>query len=170
MLLRNHLFFVLILFLAACNEAAENTKPVPAKSALKAPAEKHKRKYLILPQSKPEAGQYCFINKAYTATGIQYIEADYVDFLMGDKAIEAAKAKGDSEMVLDDYYIRNDNKKIRKLTLAGDVSILTVEAQDEKLYHVEAGFNDLQKYISNTLFILQIENGLVKQIKIQYLP
>src|SRR5882724_2519531 len=99
----------LLILLAGCNLDENNThkKTAPKTHTTDSPVVKQ---VAIQPQDKPEAGQYCYIKAVYNKEdGAAYIDADYIQFLMGDAAIAAAQKKKDS--VMDDYYIVNDNDK-----------------------------------------------------------
>jgi hypothetical protein len=49
---------------------------------------------------------------------------DRAYFLTGDAANKAAAARGDESPVPNDYYIVNDNKLLRPVTLAADVKVV----------------------------------------------
>jgi hypothetical protein len=138
-------------------------------------------KEAITGQTQPYQGQYCLIKKLYTEGDTCYIEADYIQFLMGDKAVAAAKKKGDADTftdkngniaytVLDDCYILNENPAIRKLALANDVVIQLVSNEDGNAFLINSSFGKLNKNPKDAIYVLQLENGLVKKIKQQYLP
>ena len=98
---------------------------------------------------------------------------------MGDEAVEQASKRHDAdtfyndngkmeEYVPNDYYIVNDNKKIRRLKLAKDVIISLVEWGPEvKVEHSLAG---LKKRYEGTPFILWLHKGVVVKIREQYIP
>jgi hypothetical protein len=49
---------------------------------------------------------------------------------MGKEAMDAATKRGEAELVLDDYYIVNENTKLRTLPLSNDVVIQLVTTED----------------------------------------
>ena len=158
------------LMLTGCNLDENNThkKPSHAAHASDSPTVKL---VPVTPQSVPEAGQYCFVTKVYDKEGDTYIDADYVQFLMGDAAIAAAKKKGEAEAVQDDYYIVNDNPKIRSLKLRPDFQYIGI-----KYDSMPAGQQSAMDYLhsaakNNLLLILTLNNNQeVLRIKQQYLP
>ena len=61
------------------------------------------------------------------------IKIDYVDFLVGAAADAAAVADGfivPGEHVDNDYYVRNNNTKLRTFTVSNSVSIVTYSRAD----------------------------------------
>ncbi len=75
-----------------------------------------------------------YVGKVYTKSGINYIDIDYVNFLTGTAAVEAAKEDGYAEQdelgnwyVPNDYYITNDNKTIRTFQVGLSASIKIVD-------------------------------------------
>ncbi|MBS1564175.1 MAG: hypothetical protein JST39_07285 [Bacteroidetes bacterium] len=122
----------------------------------------------VQPQDKPDPGQYCYVKAvSYKEDGIPYIDADYIQFLMGDAAIEAAKKK--KEEVMDDYYIVNDNPQLRSLPLAGNFTFIAVENSAVK---DRSAMDYLQTAIQNKWVLILTLNakGEVVKIKEQFLP
>jgi hypothetical protein len=162
----------LVVILTACNNTdkqASNKEEVGTTKTTE-PFEPAVTLIPVQPQDKPESGQYCIIKKIFTEGDTTYAEVDYVDFFMGDAAIAAAKKHGDADAVQDDYYIVNDNKQLRTLSLAKKVEVLLI-SEDSTSSPAEPGIEMLMKRAdSNGLFILTIENSMVKKIKQQYLP
>ena len=128
------------------------------------------QKEAVTPQSQPYPGQYCFVKSVYERGDSSYIEADYIQFLMGKDAIDAATKRGDVEMVLDDYYIVNENTKLRILPMSKDVVIQLVTTDDGKSFLENANQSSLSTRLKDGIFVLQINNGLVTKIKQQFLP
>jgi len=158
----------LLILLAGCNldenksdKKATHTKPKADSPVLKiVPVE---------PQSKPANGQYCYITAVRQKDGATYIDADYIQFLMGDAAITAAKKKHDK--VLDDYYIINDNPAIRSLKLTGNFRYIGVES-DSAFQQGEDALKRLQAAVKNNqVFVLTFnQQGEVVEIMEQFLP
>jgi hypothetical protein len=77
------------------------------------------------PKPSPTANdvthQATFITKTGTAGGAHTMTFDYVQFLTGSDAIKAATAHGDT--VENDYYVVNDNPKLRTFPVASGVTI-----------------------------------------------
>jgi len=165
--------FCCIVFLFTGCRFTDDKKHVAAKNTVKDTTVIRKQvihKEPVTAQTQPYGGQYCFIKKAYTRGDTNYIEADYIQFLMGEQAIEAARKKGEAETVLDDYYIVNENTKTRKLALAKDVIIQVVITEDGKSFFVDGNDGLLRQKLQEGIFVLQIKNGVVKKIKEQFLP
>lgn len=170
----------LLILLAGCNLNESNTDRKVIRKNYKTDSPTVKAEP-VQPQSAPEKGQYCNIVKAYGRDGAIWIDADYVQFLMGDAAIAAARKKGAADMdidkkgdtvwsVPDDYFILNENKKIRSLKLADDMEFIGVQdmtpAPPAKLT-----VQYLQSVIKDNLFILSFNNsGEVARIKQQFIP
>ena len=162
-----------LVFLCMSCHFTDDRKPTVNKSKTKDSAvieNKIIQKQPVTAQTKPYEGQYCFIKKAYTHADTSYIEADYIQFLMGDQAVAAAKKKGEADAVLDDYYVVNDNPAIRKLALAKNVTIQLVVTEDGKSFFTTGNDELLQKKLREGIFVLQFTNGLVTKIQEQFLP
>lgn len=135
----------------------------------------------IQPQQRPEDGQYCYINKVYKTGDSICIDADFITFLMGREALAEARKKGDAEpfvkngdttwSVPNDYYIVNENKKIRTLKLSKDFRLIVAGKSDAVTDEISR-FNYLRQHAEEGVFILTIGAGtsLVTVIKEQYLP
>jgi len=165
--------FCCIAFLFTGCHFTEDNKHVASKNKVKDTTAIRKQvihKEPVAAQTQPYGGQYCFIKKAYADGDTSYIEADYIQFLMGEKAIGAARKKGEPEIVLDDYYIVNENTKTRRLALAKDVVIQVVITEDGNSFFVDANDSLLHQKLQGGVFVLQLENGVVKKIKEQFLP
>jgi hypothetical protein len=165
-------FYCIVLLFTGCR-FTDDQKHVASKNTVENTTAIRKQaihKEPVPAQTQPYRGQYCLIKKVYAHADTNYIEADYIQFLMGEKAIEAARKKGEAEMVLDDYYIVNENPKTRMLALAKDVIIQVVITEDGKSFFVDGNDNLLHKKLQDGIFVLQIENGVVKKIKEQFLP
>jgi hypothetical protein len=67
-----------------------------------------------------------YIKKIYLKGGKYYLDIDYIQFLTGDEAYEAALEDGvitTGEPVPNDYYIRNVNPKIRTFPIDENVEV-----------------------------------------------
>ncbi len=58
------------------------------------------------------------------------LEVDYIQFLTGDEAADAATAHGDESPPPNDYYIVNDNPALREFPVQEGVSVVTVVNDD----------------------------------------
>jgi hypothetical protein len=110
---------------------------------------------------------------------------DLAYFLTGEAANETAAERGDEVPVPNDYYIVNDNPRLRTLTLADDVELSLLDWNDccdERFdgdldpfaqaiaegEQVEAGGHVYNGTFSP--YWLTVENGEVVRIEEQYLP
>jgi hypothetical protein len=169
----------LLILLAGCNMDEGKAKKAPQKAGkTDSPAVKMQP---VEQQDAPEKGQYCDIVKVYDKDGATWIDADYVQFLMGNAGLAAAKKHGEAEMDIDKkgdttwglpdgYYILNENKKLRSLKLADEVAFIGVEgitpAPPAKLT-----VKYLQSIAKDNLFILTFnDSGEVFRIKQQFIP
>src|SRR5262249_10503900 len=91
--------------------------------------------------------QYAYIISIEKEKGITYAVVDYIEFLVGKKAFEAARRHGDLDTSYDDQghmhvsvdndiYIVNDNKKLRKIPLALNVVVVRVSFETGNLNYV----------------------------------
>jgi hypothetical protein len=123
----------------------------------------------IQPQDKPEDGQYCMVKKIFVKGDTTYLDADYIQFFMGDEAVAAAKQHGEPEGAMDNYYIVNDNTQLRTLPLAKNVAVVFVQSGDTSITYKQ----DIETLLQTKwdgLYILTIENGVVTKIRQQYVP
>jgi hypothetical protein len=174
--------FTILTLLFACNSADDKTTDSPSENIAKKDSAVVKE-LPIQPQDKPDTGQYCYIKKIYTTGNTSFIVADYIQFLMGKEAVDAAKKNNNAEMVIDNkgdtvysvpdnYYILNENTALKTLPLAKNVEILFVENNGTKTDIHKPVFEMLKERIKNddAIFILTISDGVVKKIKEQYVP
>ena len=170
------LLLATLVFAWGCQESSQENKSTAPDSIVVQPAVKEVE---VKPQHKPESGQYCYINKVYEQNGSYYIDADYVQFLMGKPAVAAAKKRGDAERIIkngdtswsvpNDYYILNENEKQRTLKLAPEFEFTAVKTDDGKGNLSATDY--LKQRAANGLFILTLDaNEMVLAIKEQYLP
>ena len=111
------------------------------------------------------------------STGAGYkIKLDYVQFLTGEAAADAATAAGDEVL---DFYVLNQNPKIRNYPLADDVEIkLLTGADGLEMDGFEPSIAEWKALLdgagaaqySSLLYVVEVENGEVKGIKEEYLP
>ncbi|MFI7546900.1 hypothetical protein [Actinoplanes sp. NPDC049599] len=109
-------------------------------------------------------------------TGAGTVSMDLVEFLTGDAAAKAWQKKyPDSEQDTpdNDYFIVNDNTKVRKLTLASAVEVKVV-GDDGPEADTTLAAADLGKHfgdqLGSTLFWFTVKQGKVTKIEQQFLP
>jgi hypothetical protein len=107
------------------------------------------------------------------------IRFDLAYFLTGDEANEAAAERGDEIPVPNDYYIVNDNPKLRTLRLSPDVRILVLdgfgpETKQGELDDFVEGFEEDsfegEYHGSAGLYWVVVRDGVVTKIEEQYTP
>ena len=74
--------------------------------------------------------QFTFIKKVSTSGSKKTIVADYAQLLTGDAAAAAATAHGDESPPPNDYYIVNDNPKLRTLSVLADAEVKLTTKSD----------------------------------------
>ena len=128
-----------------------------------------------------------FVKKAYAKGGKNYIEIDYIQWLTGDVAEKAMREDGECPkkgecIVLNVYYIRNQNPLIRTFEVASDAEIL---AHDFSSYDANANWNESwtftrfsnyfnrsadNRYWDSVPFHVEIGNNQMLKITEQYIP
>ena len=106
---------------------------------------------------------YALVINIYSENNKDYIDADFIQYFTGKKAIEESKKRGEADRrivngqtvysVPNDFYIVNENNKIRKLEVSNDVKL-----------------DYLKKDYKDKLFLLTIQNGKVIEIKEIFTP
>ena len=132
---------------------------------------------------KNNTDQYAYINAVIEKDESIIIDADYVQFLTGDSAIEAAKNAHaadtviiDGKMQIDvanDYFILNENNKTRKLELSKQIAfdlLLDLDRADSSKVIKDNSFTSFKKIYKDNLFLLSITNNKVGKIKEVFLP
>ncbi|MHB1017260.1 MAG: hypothetical protein ACYC2X_05180 [Coriobacteriia bacterium] len=67
---------------------------------------------------------------ARTEGGATILVVDYIQFLTGEDAAIAAADRGDESPPPNDYYIVNDNTRLREFTVQDGISVMTVVQDD----------------------------------------
>ena len=187
------LFVILIILLPACNnsdtkspsattgDTTTTTTPPPAKNT---PAVANTPKESVLPPEESDSLKFCYIKKFYQEGNTRYIDADFIQFLFGDKAVAAAKKHNDAEMevkngdttyyVLNDYYVLNENTRIRKLALSPDVACYTLSYSAPRVMLEKTSLEKLEsnydKNHDNYYILILDKNNVITSIKEQYVP
>ncbi len=119
-----------------------------------------------------------YVRKAYTSNGKNYIDIDYVQFLTGQAAIDAAKADGIAEQdehgnwyVPNDYYIVNDSSQLRTFEVSSTAAIKLDDGSAKKsitfakLKSMGPTFDD-----GEMLMHCKVVNGIVTSLIQQFVP
>ncbi|MBO9565222.1 MAG: hypothetical protein J7621_20770 [Niastella sp.] len=181
---------ILIILLSACNSndtktpsaatgdttsTTTTTLPKDTSAVVNAPKES------VLPPEESDTLKFCHIRKFYEKNGTQFIDADYIQFLFGDKAVAAARKRNDAEMEIEngdtvysvpnDYYAINDNPRIRSLALDKNVRCSVIDMRAE-VYPTDTTLKSLQSMnTEDKVFILTLDkNNVVTRIKEQFIP
>jgi hypothetical protein len=135
------------------------------------------------PPAELEDGEHFgFVEEVDASGGTLVLDLAY--FLTGEAANEAAAERGDEVPVPNDYYIVNDNPRLRTLTLGDDVELSLLDWNnccDERFdgdlatfaQAIAEGMLEADGAVYNgTLspYWLTIEGGEVVRIEEQYLP
>ncbi|SEK55777.1 hypothetical protein SAMN04487910_0814 [Aquimarina amphilecti] len=121
--------------------------------------------------------QHCYVKNVFRTNGVIFIEADFIEYYKGRKAVKKAKENNDAEydidkngdtlyFLYDNYYVSNTNTKLRRLELNDKVRI-------QNLNQISKGFplKAFQKIISNDpIMVLEMNDGIVYKITKQKLP
>lgn len=123
---------------------------------------------------------YSLILKVYEENKKSYIDADYIQYFKGDRAIEEAKIRGDADVVIingqkkysipNDFYIVNDNKKIRKLELSENVKINLVNTVGLKNSDTKSILDYLKNNYDDKIFLLVLSDEKITEIKEIFTP
>lgn len=153
------------------------------------------------PQPEPEANstgmgelpanserQMGYIKKVYPQNGKNYLDIDYIQWLTGDVAEKAMREDGECPktgecIVLDDYYIRNQNSLIRTFEISPDVQIFMQtygigEEGGDISWNQPITFNQLRRvfdtnskpHLKSVPYIVEIQNKKIVKITEQYIP
>lgn len=126
--------------------------------------------------------QYVFITNIVQRKDINYIDADYIQYLTGDEAVEAAKKAHQADTfqtedgkthidVPNDYFIVNENNKIRRLILAKDCVFELIINPDRTHPITNNSLESIKKIYKDSPFILTFnDKGLISKIKEVFLP
>ncbi len=105
---------------------------------------------------------------------------DLAEFLTGDAAAEAALEHGDESPPPNDYYIVNDNPRLRMIPLAPDVELHILDWNDccdtfivgdiRAMADAMADGDPSGTYRPTSPFWITVEGGAITVIEEQYLP
>ena len=121
-----------------------------------------------------------FVTSARVTGGVTYVTLDYIQFLVGDEAAEAAAAHGDESPPPNDYYIINDNPKLREYPVQQGITVEVLYTADQtfvlegvtiSLADWTAGITGpMQNYYTSTYYIVTVTDGTITELNQQYLP
>lgn len=115
-----------------------------------------------------------------TVDGAWVLKIDYVQFLTGGEAADAAAAHGDESPPPNDYYVVNDNPKIRQFKVQPGIPVFVVTNNDGTsdadghtvtLDQWIAAMNGSQAgAFRASIYWVTITNGIVTAVEAQYVP
>lgn len=126
--------------------------------------------------------QPTWVVKATDAGGKQTITLDYVQWLTGKAAEKAAKAHGDT--VENDYYVVNDNKKLRTFPLASSAKI-TVRVSSDPSVSRDFSFSEFKSLLKThsatygglpydwnpqAVYYVTVKHGKITHLDHQWVP
>ena len=127
--------------------------------------------------SQQTTEQYSFILKVYKENGKNYVNADFVQYLIGDKAVEEAKKNGDADAFIvdgkkiyavpNDFYIVNKNKTIRKIELSDNPKFNLLISENLNGLNT---FENFKKNFHDTLYVLCLKNDKIIEVKEVFIP
>lgn len=161
-------------------ESTETTQAAPAQTAQPPAAEEP----APTPGTRETTGvnerQPGYVKAVNGSAGNYVMSIDYVQFLTGGEAADAAALHGDDSPPPNDYYIVNDNPKIRDFPVQPGIQVFVVTNSD--------GTSDANGHVitlaqwvaalrgpqgsefMSTLYWVTVTNGTVTKIEAQYLP
>ena len=173
--------------LAACGSDTANPPPGPAQPAPAAPAATTPSKPITAqPAGRPAASpttatrrsDFGFIRSWTAKTGTFYLRFDRAVLLTGKAADAASAAHGGESPVPNDYYIQNDNPRLREVAIADQVKVIGSQQLTGSQGPKPTSLKALLTFVHNggplaaaTPFHLTYNaNGLVVRVQEQYVP
>ena len=175
--------------LAACQKGTETADPQPgaAQPTPAAPAAAPaSRPTTAQPATQPAAApttatrrsDFGFIRGWYAKTGTIYLRFDRAVLLTGTAADAASAAHGGESPVPNDYYIQNDNPRLRDLAIVDQATVIGNQqltgSQGPNPSSLKALLTFVTKggwQVRTTPFHLRYnDNGLVTRVQEQYVP
>jgi len=169
---------IVVAALAGCSTAGPNAAPEPAGSTPQATSASPTATPTALATDLADGEHHARVT-AYDAAR-HTVTVDVVQFFSGQAAVDAAVDDGhDAGDVANDHYTRNDNPRLRTLTVADDVRIvvntLAFERNGSSTKDTTISGEELAGYVADgtaprALFRLTIESGAVVALDEQFLP
>ncbi|MBU4556994.1 MAG: hypothetical protein KJ747_09000 [Actinobacteria bacterium] len=122
--------------------------------------------------------QFCFIRSGKWETATPYLTVDYAEMLSGAAAVAAAAAHGSESPPPNDYYIVNDNAKLRSLPADPKMNVKVTSSGGGvdpntmgfgQWYDVLVGMSG-DNFVKDRPYWITIKNGTITAIEEQYLP
>lgn len=109
------------------------------------------------------------VKKVWEEGGSAYMNIDYVQFLTGQAALDAARADGvigPTDPLENDVYVRNQNKRIRTFKISPYVKVTVFLGQTAKA----SSLSEFRSIYEHYLWWVTVDNGTVTKIDAQYTP
>jgi type II secretory pathway pseudopilin PulG len=161
--------------------ASEDTTPAPAvEPTATAPEEP-----VATPPSTPSEPvvekQPAIVKSTRSSGGKKYLTLDYIQFLGGAEAAAAALAHGDESPPPNDYYIVNDNPKLREFPIQPGITVRVVMNDDGTVGDPGGYAMSLADWLAKitgptkapflaNFYWVTITDGTITAIEQQYLP
>ena len=172
--------------LAACGSDTVNPPPSPAQPAPAGPAATTASKPTTAqPASRPAASpatssgsDFGFIRSWYAKGGTFYLRFDRAVLLTGKAADDASAAHGGESPVPNDFYIQNDNPRLRDLVILDQATVVGSQQLTGRPGPNPSNLKALLTFVHNggpqvtaTPFHLRYNaNGHVTRVQEQYVP
>jgi len=132
------------------------------------------------PPTSSTEQQPAMVTSTRTAGGTQYLTLDYIQFLTGDEAANAAAERGDESPPPNDFYIVNDNPRLREFPIQPGITVRVV-AEDGGTVNPEGYDLSLDDWLAQitgpeadaylaSFYWVTITDGTITAIEQQYLP
>jgi hypothetical protein len=135
----------------------------------------------------PTEKQIGYIKKVYAKSGKNYLDVDYIQWLTGSAAEKAMREdnqcpKAGECIVLNDYYIRNQNPLVRTFEISPDVKVvmqtygaeqtgIVNNSQEISLDQLKGIFSSgAESHLKDVPYIVEISNQQIVKITEQYIP
>ena len=130
------------------------------------------------PTTATPGSDFGFIRSWTAKTGTFYLRFDRAVLLTGNAADAASAAHGGESPVPNDYYIQNDNPRLREVVIADQATVIGSQHLTGSPGPNPSSLKALLTFVHNggpqlaaTPFHLTYnDNGLVTQVREQYLP
>ena len=132
------------------------------------------------PSAGPTERVPAIVVSVRTVSSVDYVTLDYIQFLTGDDAAAAATAAGEESPPPNDYFIVNENPRLREFPIKPGISVPVVYSPDGMsdpsgteltLSAWLAGLTGATAdYYTSNFYWVDVVNGTVVGLEQQYLP
>lgn len=124
--------------------------------------------------------QFCIVKGGTWEGATPILSVDYAEFLTGQAAIDAATAHGSESPPPNDYYIVNDNPKLREIPVDPKISVKVISKANGieihgysmpfgQWYDVLAGMSSTN-FVKDMPYWITITDDTITKIEEQYIP